>query len=283
MDKFSLDKYFVIKWSVLCLIMIVHSGCKEKPAARGAVTQSNRNIKSVGELRQVLIPGMATNQIVAKLGLPSRVEDLSGGRAQWDHGLPKFPAEGDTRGTYVIGVSLLITNGHLAFWSCIHMSSSVSGVTEILGSKSNGQKLRIVKTDSSKICFYILSDEPVAGGKRIDTSKLPNLGFIAETPNLAIKKLKEGKMTGDSSAEAGREETVNWEFVVSLFPDDTSALASLTASNIGKRVLITVDDIPVTAPKIVAPIEMGCFSISCNDPEMRGLVKAKLASLLPVN
>lgn len=50
-------------------------------------------IRSMAELRQLLPPGLMTNEISARLGQPDGTKEAANGTAEWTYSLSPFPAD----------------------------------------------------------------------------------------------------------------------------------------------------------------------------------------------
>jgi hypothetical protein len=271
---------FGSSWFLTWLLLALASGCGEKrDAARDSTTTLHPDIQSTVELRRRLVPGMPTNDIFATFGEPVWVESLDGGRTEWRYGLSGFPADDDMKGTYVIGVTVTITNGRLARWACTYMAPPTGGSSKPLPLGQRNKDLQGERHVPPVLRVFVVSDEPIADGRQIDTPQFPKLGFISGTPNLAIKRLKKVSLEENAVPQADNETSTNWHFGVSLIPDDVAGLASLTASNVGKRVLITVGDLPVIAPVIRAPLETGSFTIECSERPLMETLRSNLTRM----
>jgi len=97
---------------------------------------------------------------------------------------------------------------------------------------------------NARLAFHVVSDQPIDGGRFIDTQDLPKLGHIAAEPDLSVTMLEEVYPNSGGLA-------------VALGPEDTRAFASLTEKSIGKRILVVVGEQLISAPRIMAPIEGG--------------------------
>ena len=271
---------FDFRWFAIWLLLVLVSGCGGKrDVAKDSTTNLHPDIQSTAELRRRLVPGIPTNEIFANFGEPVWVENLGEGRTEWRYGLSGFPADDDMRGTYVIGVTIAITNGHLARWACTYMGPPTGGNAKTLpigkpteGPQGDRQEPPVLKV-------FVVSDEPLGDGRQIDTAQFPKLGFISGTPHLAIKRLKEVTLGENVVSQADNKTSTNWQFGISLIPDDAAGLASLTTSNVGKRVLITVGDVPVIAPVVRAPLETGSFVIDCSERPLMETVRSNLTRM----
>ena len=265
------------RWFSIWLLLILVSGCGRKSDdAKDSGTNLHPEIQTTAELRRRLVPGMPTNEIIASFGKPLWVEGLGEGRTDWQYGLSGFPADDAMRGTLVVGFNAEITNGHLAWWGCTYMHDPTG---------ENARMLPIGKTNAGSqeeppvLKVFIVSDKPLVNGRQIDTPQFPKLGFISGAPSLGIKRVKEVTLRENVVPQADNNSSTNWQFGVSLIPDDATGLASLTASNVGSKILMMVGDVPVIAPVIRAPLENGKFVIDCDQRLMMETVKSNLTRM----
>lgn len=54
---------------------------------------------------------------------------------------------------------------------------------------------------------------------------------------------------------------------MTLLPEDALRFKQLTTTNISRHVMLAVGDVPVAAPRVLAPIENGRFVIPCETKE----------------
>ena len=263
--------------SLSCISAALLPGCSRKNEAadspRNNTSHARQVIRSTTDLRRLLIPALGTNEIVVTLGEPSWKEDLSKGEEEWHYSLPAFPADDAMRGSLVAGVAVGITNGRLANWGCIYVGSANDGITRkqtvIAGDKG--------QTESSILRLFLVRSDPIAGGRFIDTERLPKLGFVEPTATLVIRRLK--KVTLDERVPSEGQSRTNWSFGIFLTQEDAAKLEAITAANISTKLLIMVGDEPVSAPRIVAPLEMGSFVIECQERSLMESVKKQLAEM----
>jgi hypothetical protein len=122
--------------------------------------------------------------------------------------------------------------------------------------------------------FYIVSEQKIEGGKFIDTPTLPKVGYISATADLVITNLldvyRERRAT--SAIVDGKVVPIKppLGLAVALQPADAKRFTTLTEKALGKRLLVTLADRPLTAPKVVASIDTDRFSIDfVNDLELK--------------
>jgi hypothetical protein len=241
----------------------------------GAASQ----IHSMADIERWLTPVGTTNDIVRSLGRPHRVEDLSGGDKVWRYGLSPFPAEGQMRGAMVVGLVIGITNGHLAYWTCAYAGAGEKVPKEDLPTPAENIAAKATTQDSPTVKFFVVTSQPTTNGRFVDTERFPKLGFVSPSPNLVVGKLKGVvvEQRGPSAPETGGR-TV-WSFTIQLTAEDATQLASLTATNILKQILVMVCDEAVSAPTIRAPLETGSLVIECTDGPHVEAIKRQLAKM----
>lgn len=231
-------------------------------------------IRSMTDLRMALVPGMPTNDLVTKFGLPQR-EEKSGGGLVWRYGTKPFPADEEMRGTYVIAVVIGVTNGNVSRWGCEYVEQptgeTVADREVLLSTKSN--------SPSTSVKFFVLSSNPVEKGKFIDTERLPKLGFISAEPDLAIGKFREVVLEERKSIGQNSQGSSIWVFSCRLEDGDAAKLKIVTTANVNRQFLIMVGDEPVVAATIMAPLETGSFDLECQDRPQMESIKKQLAGM----
>lgn len=232
-------------------------------------------IRSTTTLRQLLIPGMSTNEVVAKLGKPYWILNSGGDEESWQYGLPAFPADDQMQGSYVDGVLIRITNGHLAYWGCSYFAAPIGPSVRKEEIVFSGKGDR----DSAILKFFVVSSNSIPNGRFIDTERFPKLGFISPTPSLTITNLKEVTLGERPITGQENQNHTVWAFRISLNQEDATRLKYMTTTNVLKQVLIMVGDKPVIAPTIDVPLETGTFAIECSDRSLMEAVKEQLAKI----
>jgi len=252
------------------LVVVLPAASQTAEEAPASGTNKAKVIKSTAEFRKLVPLGISTNQLVGLLGKPEWVDEVSD-RTMWTYFLPEFPADDDMRGTYVCGVTAYITNAHVAILAFMYRGGPTKTVRreEIVGSgesKPPAMRLLIVNTNASE------------GAQFIDTPQLPKVGYVAAIPNLIVTNLDELTLEEQHHTDSEGKTRTNWAFAVALSREDGKRLATLTSTNINKRLLVSVGDKPIVAPMIMETLETGRFQISCNET-MRDYVKSNLAKL----
>ena len=103
----------------------------------------------------------------------------------------------------------------------------------------------------------------IEGGRFIDTTELPKLGYISATPELTITRLE--SVTADISQR--REVMIDGNGKRTILPDqnqpaiiikvpkaEASQFTSLTKRAVGKQLLIALGERPLAAPMVLSPI-----------------------------
>jgi len=119
--------------------------------------------------------------------------------------------------------------------------------------------------------FYVVSDEPIAGGRYVSTPECPKVGYITNTPNLVIIRLQSVSTNGSVviTHDNNRQMTVT----IQMLEPDAKRFADLTRQNLGHRILISLGDRPLMAPVVQAPIENGNVMISAGEgKDIQGIV-----------
>ena len=113
--------------------------------------------------------------------------------------------------------------------------------------------------------FYVVSDKPVANGRYIDTPECPKLGYIGNKPDLVITRLQSvSTNTWQIQSRANGKTSVETRpaIQIQMLAPDTKRFAELTHHNIGRHILVSFGDRPLTAPAVAAPIESGNMHIT---------------------
>jgi len=111
-------------------------------------------------------------------------------------------------------------------------------------------------TDVVPLSFYIVSDVRVEGGRYIDTVEFPKLGYIAAAPDLVLKNLKAVAFETPTFFTPPRS-IVN----VTMLTESVEQFASLTGCAAGKRLLVMLGDVPLTAVQVKERISTPNFYI----------------------
>jgi len=234
-------------------------------------------VKSMADLRRLLVPGMATNDIAERFGIPVEALPWGEGTLLWRYGLTPFAAD---ELSHVVGVEIDITNGHLAEWHCVYKETrwqkSAGPEMTIQGnsaSASDSQETPLLK-------FFIVSSNQIAGGRFIDTEQFPKLGFIPPAPGLVIRTLKEVSVQEERPNPGASNPNLRiWAFDFELTETDAPRLASFTESNIDNRLLMMVGDKPLFSAPIHEPISGGRLEITTTNQVVIEEAKKLLANM----
>lgn len=109
--------------------------------------------------------------------------------------------------------------------------------------------------------FYIVSGDKIDSGQFIDTTNFPKLGYIHATPDLAITELQSVETNVSQSVISGKK-IDQLAVVIFMQQNDAKKFSTLTENAIGKKVLITLGDKPLIAPRIEMPINTPSLQIS---------------------
>jgi len=141
------------------------------------------------------------------------------------------------------------------------------------------------ETTNAALRFYIVSEEKIERGKFINTTNLPNVGYISATPDLVVTNLLDVYPEERATSAIVNGKVVPSQpppgLAVALRPDDAKRFTALTEKALGKRLLVALGDRPLTAPRVVAPIETDRFSIDfVNESELKK-TQDELKKLVP--
>ena len=122
--------------------------------------------------------------------------------------------------------------------------------------------------------FYIVSEEKIDGGRFIDTPDFPKVGYISVRPDLVVNNIKDvfpqksadyailGDTNGTHTIVPSHPAAA---LSVTLRSEDGQQFTTVTEKAIGKRLLVMLDEKPLNAPKVMAPIESVGFLIEFRD------------------
>jgi hypothetical protein len=241
----------------------------DRPHAAGSNTLAT--LKSIASYRELLPVGVGTNEVLKVLGQPHRTEG-GAGITSWSYRVPPFPADNEMRGTYVTGVYPRFTNGRLAV---LHFSYA-EGPTETIRREDVLPSL-----DSNGVVtlkLFAVKEDNFPGARLIDTDAMPKLGYVGPSPDMEVRRLTDVRLEEKVRTDSESKRHTNWLFAISLTPEDARRFEALTAANIGRKLLLTVGDKPIMAPRVNEPITQGRLALTC-DAAKRHQLKADLARL----
>lgn len=131
------------------------------------------------------------------------------------------------------------------------------------------------KQAPARLAAFVVSEQRIESGRFIDTPDFPRLGYIKQTPDIIFAELEavahdksytivndKGEPVGlntiitiisDEGEPVGlnrRDNVVS----ITLRPEDARKFEGLTKENIGNKILLMLDETPLTAPVVVQPI-----------------------------
>jgi preprotein translocase subunit SecD len=135
------------------------------------------------------------------------------------------------------------------------------------------------QTTNAPLAFYIVSEEKIEGGRFIDSTNFPKLGYIAAKPDLIITNLVNVYPTEQSGYDilhdkAGNETAVprhpRPSLTIQLSSDDAKKFTALTEDAMGKKLLVMLGERPLIAPVVRTRIQAGYIEIDClNSTELK--------------
>jgi hypothetical protein len=107
---------------------------------------------------------------------------------------------------------------------------------------------------NSTLAFYVVSEQKIEGGRFIDTSDMPKLGYIAAKPDLVVTNLQEVFFEKDANIVIVPNKDhpilpsdLPQYLVVRLRPGDAKPFLDLTKRSVGKQMLIMLDGRALTS------------------------------------
>lgn len=145
----------------------------------------------------------------------------------------------------------------------------------------------VCAADVPVLKFYFVSSEAKPGWRHFNSTAFPNLGYIADRPDLLIARIKNVYVHNTQQgstivhSDGSSETTEEWKptIVITFFPDDAKALRELQTAHLGQRLLFLLGDEPLLAPVIRERIDESSISIPLpagTDPKK---IKADLEKL----
>lgn len=218
------------------------------------------------ELTNAVPLGLSKAELMARFGAQfSRPMDGGSERlTYWAQG-PQGSQDGPAGNWRFSGFSVTLTNGKVARVVPIHQGAQ-SRFIAAPASQSQNQvpaQAPAKAAGTNVIQLFAVSDQPVPGGRFLDSPRFPKLGYIAATPDLALSELASvtsgtevsGTSTGDSRAAV----------LVTLNESGAKGLADLTMRIVGGRLAIFVGPDLITAPVVRSPVLGGSFQMTFKD------------------
>jgi len=119
--------------------------------------------------------------------------------------------------------------------------------------------------ETNELCFFLVSEKPIAEGRYIDTPDFPKLGYISNAPSYVLTRLREVSTNDVTSISIMKRKVVSTNtspaVSITIFPEERESFADFTRQNIGRTVLLMLKDRPLMAPIVRAPIETGSLQL----------------------
>jgi hypothetical protein len=197
----------------------------------------------VGHLNAVLQPGVSREVVLKEFGRPlDEIESESGASCLT---YISFTPARDLKPDQLTGFQVILNNDLVVRWMPVLTASGKDGAATTSGSGPDAQLPNETSTvHGARLQFFLVTEDQADGRRRFHTETFPHLGFISETPELEISKLKTVKRHNRKTSDGASQ------IVVELRETDARVLQKLSEANLGKRLLIVVGDSPVLAPFI---------------------------------
>jgi len=162
---------------------------------------------------------------------------------------------------------------------------TVSVVVAFIVGLGNGK----AQTTNAALTFYVVSDQRIDGGRFIDATNFPKLGYVAAKPDLTITNLVNVYPTKRSPYAIVFDTNGKWTAVpansapslsIQFSPDDAKKFSALTEKSVDKRLLIMLGEKPLIAPRLLEPIESAAFEINDLGPDEYKSVESQLKKLV---
>jgi preprotein translocase subunit SecD len=122
------------------------------------------------------------------------------------------------------------------------------------------------------LAFYAVSPQEIEGGRFIDTKEFPKLGYIAAKPGLVIVQLKEARLI----TRPGNRPNI----LITLQDKQVNQLEDFTGKNVGKKILLLLDQEPLIAPRVLEKIRAPTLQISLSEEKKRTRILKALKQLI---
>ena len=135
-------------------------------------------------------------------------------------------------------------------------------------------------SETEVLKFFVVSESPVAGGRNIDTTDLPKLGYIGAQPAMLVRSLQSVTNAPNVTSTYAGKTTYERAIQIKMFPADAKRFADLTRENLGKRLLLMLGDTPLIAPVIRMPIETKYLDLTLGERKDVDRIENDLKSLV---
>jgi hypothetical protein len=225
----------------LALLSLVLFGCREQtessaPSQKQATNAFTRpRIVRTAQLAEMVPIGTSTNDIMVRLGPPDWIR-TNQHVIEWRYYLDPFPADDAMKGTKVVGATIWITNGRVAF------SDFAYDGTKVHTSKPVHRKISQVGTNALPLKFFVVENDKVSA-----------------QPDLIFNEVK--YITVDEFYDLGTNYPSECEITIALHQKDALQFSNITRINIGKQMVIMVGDETIAKPVISTAIENGVLNL----------------------
>jgi hypothetical protein len=192
-----------------------------------------------------------------------------------------MPAEGAIVGTFVVGFTVDITNGQLAYLGFIYSRTEPPppvGTEMLLNSdwregNTNGPR-------SSVLRLFLVNSNLAVGSHLIGTKELQKLGYIAPNPLIEINRLKDLRLDEAMITNEEHNAYRQWTFYITFSPVDAPRVEAAIGDKVLSLMVITVDDdviMPVIFNEPIGP--NGLVRLDVTNFEMMESAKQKFSKL----
>lgn len=214
---------------------ILSTGCGDK-CSKGRVDAKQNDTSATSTIKI----GATKKELKMSLGEPVMSVML-------DHDLEMLefcvPDQTDTSNR----ISVVLTNGRVESYSVVEtIISAASGIGTPAHQSEQESFL------CSSISFSIVSDTNFTGSKYVDKEWLPKLGYVRSKADFTTTHPVSVSIRGGGKASKA---TLN------LDTADATQLRNLTATSLGKRLLVSYRDVYLCAPTVTGPLGGGSVEI----------------------
>jgi len=210
------------------------------------------------QVSNVVKKGVSREAVIKAFGEPP-VEREKISNFEWEDTYPmEMPKRlADFKDEFA-GFEVRYLSNRVESWSAIESGPLVFGTNDTPLESLAG-------TNIAEIAFHVVYEtpDPVAGYRYIDTPSLPHLGIIMTNADFVARDISHVALTEANlfPPSAGKE----YDITIRFSDSQTNVFAKFTRQRIGKRLLMMIDNEPITAPLIMEPIADGEFMISFRD------------------
>lgn len=247
----------------VCLSLVC-SGCR----------QATNSGYSEEHVRSVVTPGVSREEVERAFGQPfTTMPDGGGGTIA----VYRVPDAGSVafRDKFT-GFQVRYSENRVEKWFPVYSDQRVLSSSS-KESATQTQTNLLAGDEPEGILFFVVSKVKVDGGTYVNSPVLPELGYIAATPDLTFSSI-ESVVEGNEAVGPGDAQALP-TLIIALSENDARALREYTESRVGKRVLICLGRRFLSAPYILSPIANGQLCVSFSDSRERDEVVRQLRVL----